>query len=115
MLAGILAGFAGLATSYAAAMVLTIRESPVVAVAELVIKLTPGAAAERAISVLGQNDKPALVAGILVILLAVFGGAGLLARRRLVAARAWCGSPSPASVWWPCSCSAERARSTCCR
>ena len=41
-LAGIVAGLAGLATSYFVAMVLAIRESPVVAVAELVIRLTPG-------------------------------------------------------------------------
>ena len=95
MLAGIIAGFAGLATSYAVAMVLTIRESPVVAVAELVIKITPGAAAEKAISVLGQNDKPALVAGILVILCAVFGGAGLLARR---------GWWQPVVVWVALTC-----------
>lgn len=80
MLAGVLAGLAGLATSYATSGVLTIRESPVVAVAEQVIKLTPGAAAERAISVLGHYDKPALVAGILVLLLGIFAGAGLLAR-----------------------------------
>ncbi|MDR7255528.1 DMSO/TMAO reductase YedYZ molybdopterin-dependent catalytic subunit [Nocardioides sp. BE266] len=80
-LAGILAGLAGLATSYATAMVLTIRESPVVAVAELVIRLTPGAVAERAISVLGHLDKPALVAGIVVLLLACFAFAGVLARR----------------------------------
>lgn len=79
-MAGILAGIAGLATSYATAMVLSIREAPVVAVAEMVIKLTPGAAAEQAISVLGTNDKPALVTGILVLLLACFAGAGLLAR-----------------------------------
>ena len=86
MLAGVLAGLAGLATSYATAMVLTIRESPVVAVAEMLIRLTPGAVAERAISVLGHLDKPALVLGILVLLLACFAGAGALARR---------------SWWWP--------------
>jgi DMSO/TMAO reductase YedYZ molybdopterin-dependent catalytic subunit len=86
VLAGVLAGLAGLATSYATAMVLTIRESPVVAVAEMLIKLTPGAVAERAISVLGHLDKPALVVGILVFLLACFAGAGALARR---------------SWWWP--------------
>ncbi len=79
-LAGVLAGLAGLATSYATATVLTIRVSPVVAVAEQVIRLTPGAAAERAISVLGHWDKPALVAGILVLLLGCFAGAGVLAR-----------------------------------
>ena len=86
MLAGVLAGLAGLATSYATAMVLTIRESHVVAVAEMLIRLTPGAVAERAISVLGHLDKPALVLGILVLLLACFAGAGALARR---------------SWWWP--------------
>lgn len=80
MLAGVLAGLAGVATSYATAMVLTIRESPVVAVAELLIKITPGAVAERAIAVLGHYDKPALVLGILLFLLACFAGAGLLAR-----------------------------------
>ncbi len=81
MLAGVLAGCAGLATSYATAMVLTIRESPLVAVAELVIRLTPGSVAERAIAVLGHLDKPALIAGILVFLLALFALAGSLARR----------------------------------
>jgi DMSO/TMAO reductase YedYZ molybdopterin-dependent catalytic subunit len=81
VLAGILAGFAGLATSYATAMVLTIRESPVVAVAELIIKVTPGAIAERAIRVLGHLDKPVLVAGILLFLVACFALAGALAEK----------------------------------
>ena len=91
VLAGVLAGVAGLATSYATAMVLTIREAPVVAVAELVIKLTPGEVAERAISVLGHYDKPALVVGILVFLLACFALAGRLA------AKAWW---QPLLVWF---------------
>ncbi len=90
-LAGVLAGLAGLATSYATAMVLTIREAPVVAVAEQVIRLTPGEVAERAISVLGHYDKPALVAGILVLLLACFALAGRLA------ARSWW---LPLAVWF---------------
>ena len=60
-LAGVVAGAAGLATSYFAAMVMTIRESPVVAVAELVIQLTPGPVVERAIQLLGHHDKPFLV------------------------------------------------------
>jgi DMSO/TMAO reductase YedYZ molybdopterin-dependent catalytic subunit len=79
--AGILAGVAGLATSYACAMVLTIRESPVVAVAELVIRLTPGPVTEWAIDLLGRADKPVLVGGILLVLLGVFALAGRLARR----------------------------------
>ena len=81
MLAGILAGFAGLATSYATAMVLTIRESPVVAVAELIIKITPGQLAERAIGLFGQLDKPVLVGGIIVFLVGCFALAGSLAQK----------------------------------
>ncbi len=63
-----MAGFAGLATSYFAAMAMTIRESPVVAVAELVIRLTPGPVAERAIRFLGHLDKPVLLVVILIVL-----------------------------------------------
>ena len=79
-LAGLVAGFAGLATSYVVAMAMSIRESPVVAVGELVIRYTPGDVAERAIGLLGHWDKPALLLGILVILGALFAYAGRLAR-----------------------------------
>jgi DMSO/TMAO reductase YedYZ molybdopterin-dependent catalytic subunit len=79
-IAGVVAGAAGLATSYAAAMALTIRESPVVAVSELVIRLTPGAVAEKAIGVVGQLDKPLLVVGVVLFLLVMFSLAGVLAR-----------------------------------
>ena len=81
-LAGIVAGIAGLATSYFAAMAMTIRDSPVVAVAELVIRLTPGPVAERAIGILGYWDKPVLLLGIFVLLAVVFAWAGRLAARR---------------------------------
>jgi DMSO/TMAO reductase YedYZ molybdopterin-dependent catalytic subunit len=80
-LAGLTAGFAGLAASYFVAMAMAIRESPVVAVAELVIRLTPGPLAERAIQVLGHRDKPFLVTVILVVTAALFAYAGHLARR----------------------------------
>lgn len=80
-LAGLIAGAAGLATSYLVASLLSIRESPVVAVADLVIRLTPGAIAEAAIDLLGKADKPALVIGILLIIAVVFAGLGSLARR----------------------------------
>lgn len=79
-LAGIVTGVAGLATSYAVAMVLTIREAPVVAVSELVIRLTPGALAEQAISLVGRLDKPLLVLGVLLALLALSAFAGVRAR-----------------------------------
>ena len=79
-LAGLVAGFAGLATSYVVAMAMSIQESPVVVVGELVIRFTPGDLAERAIGLLGHWDKPALLIGILVILGALFAFAGRLAR-----------------------------------
>ena len=80
--AGLVAGAAGLATSYFAAMALTIRESPVVAVAELVIRITPGPVAEYLISLVGRLDKPLLLLGIFVVLGVVFAWAGRLARRK---------------------------------
>ena len=82
-LAGLAAGGAGLATSYAVANLLAIRDSPVVAAAELVIRVTPGALVEWAIGTLGDQDKPLLVGGIFVFLALVFAWAGRLA------ARAW--------------------------
>ena len=81
--AGLVAGFAGLATSYFVAMAMTIRDSPVVAVAEGVIRLTPGPVVEKVISVLGHRDKPFLVGVILVLVALLFVWAGRLA------ARAW--------------------------
>ncbi len=75
---------AGLATSYATAMALTIRESPVVAVAELIIKITPGPVAERLIRFVGQLDKPLLILGILLFVLAMGALAGTLARSNVV-------------------------------
>jgi DMSO/TMAO reductase YedYZ molybdopterin-dependent catalytic subunit len=80
-LAGLAAGAAGLATSYFVAMAMTIRESPVVAVAELVIRLTPGWLAEYLIGLVGRLDKPLLLLGIFVVLGVVFAWAGRLARR----------------------------------
>ena len=67
-----MAGLAGLATSYFAAMALTIRESPVVAVADEIIRYTPGSLTERAIDALGHNDKPFLIALILLVLTGAF-------------------------------------------
>ena len=107
VLAGVLAGLAGLATSYATAMVLTIRESPVVAVAEQVIRLTPGCgrgARDLGPGALGQAGpgrrhprpprRPAS------------RWAGPAGPRRAGGGRCWCGSPSPASGSAPSWCSA---------
>ena len=80
-LAGLVAGGAGLAASYTVANLLAIRDSPVVAVAELVIRVTPGALVEWAIGTLGDQDKPLLVGGIFVLLALVFACAGWIAAR----------------------------------
>ena len=80
-LAGLIAGATGLATSYFVAMALSIREAPLVAVAELVIRYTPGGVTERAIQLVGDRDKPLLLAGILLFISAVFILNGLLSRR----------------------------------
>jgi DMSO/TMAO reductase YedYZ molybdopterin-dependent catalytic subunit len=76
----LIAGAAGLATSYLVASLMSIREAPVVAVADLVIRLTPGPVTRAAIDLLGSADKPALVLGILAIMAVVFAGLGSLAR-----------------------------------
>ena len=82
-LAGLVAGGAGLATSYFVAMAMSIRESPVVAIAEVVIQLTPGALAERGVQALGHLDKPVLVAVVLLVTVVVFAFAGRLAARSI--------------------------------
>lgn len=79
--AGAIAGLAGLAVSHAATMALTLRSSPVVAVSETIIQLTPGPVAERAIDILGSRDKPVLVAVVVAVFLGIAIWAGLLAKR----------------------------------
>ncbi len=81
-LVGVLAGLAGLGTSYLTSSAMNMRLSPVTAVAELVIRVTPGAVVESAIQSTGTKDKPLLIAGILVISVLLYAGIGLLARRR---------------------------------
>ncbi|MBM7518784.1 molybdopterin-dependent oxidoreductase [Nocardioides nitrophenolicus] len=84
--AGLLAGAVGLAVSYAAAALLHVRDSPLVAVAEGVIALTPGPVAKWAIDTFDTSDKKVLVVGILVLLALLFGWFGRLAHRRWWAA-----------------------------
>lgn len=81
-LTGIVVGMLGLATSYLVAGLLRVRESPVVAVAEGVTALTPGAVVEWAIQTFGTNDKTVLIAGLFLVLGLVFAGLGWLARAR---------------------------------
>ncbi len=80
-LAGLVAGLMALAVGHALALVLGVRVSPVSAVAEGIIALTPGPVAETLIGLVGRYDKPILVAGVVVGVLAIAAATGLLARR----------------------------------
>ena len=80
-LAGLVAGLAGIAVSHAVTMLLTIRATPLLAVAEAIIEITPGPLAESLIQLAGEYDKPILIAGVTVVLLALSAWAGALTQR----------------------------------
>ena len=79
---GLVTALAGIAASQLVTAVLRTRVTPVQAVAESVIALTPGPVAEALIHVVGRNDKPILVAGVTVVVVLLGVAAGLLAGRR---------------------------------
>jgi len=81
-LAGATAGAGGLAVAELVSALLRARVSPVLAVGEAVIELTPGAVAERAIDAVGRADKPLLVAGVVLGVLALSALAGVVMVRR---------------------------------
>jgi DMSO/TMAO reductase YedYZ molybdopterin-dependent catalytic subunit len=86
VLAGAVAGLSGIAVSHAATNALNARATPIQAVAEVIIAKTPGGIAEALIQVVGRKDKPILVAGITLGIIALGALAGVLAlRSRLVA------------------------------
>ena len=85
-LAGIVAGFAGLATSYLVAQLMKLRLNPVVAVAEMVRDLMPAGVANWARDSLGTDSKSVTVISILVIMTLVFGFFGWLGTPSVVAA-----------------------------
>ncbi|QCC78602.1 oxidoreductase [Nocardioides daphniae] len=90
--AGVVTGATGVAASQLVASLLSVRESPLVAVAEVAIRATPGPLASRAIEVLGSSAKPLLVGTIVVALLAFFAVAGWLwARRTWASVLLWVG------------------------
>ena len=72
-LLGVLATAAALAASQLTAAVLSVRESPVLAIAQTAISLTPGAVAEPIISVVGTADKPITIIVVVVAVLLLGG------------------------------------------
>ncbi len=80
-LAGVVAGAAGIVLSEAAANVLNTDTSPVVAVAAAVRDLTPGPVALFLIHLVKSADKPLLLGGTAVAVLAICGYAASWIRR----------------------------------
>ena len=77
ILSGLLAAAAAIAASEGLAALFNLRESPVLAVGQSVIKLTPGPMAEAIIGVVGHADKPLAVASVVVAVLLLGALAGL--------------------------------------
>lgn len=83
-LSGAVAGLAGVVVSHVLTSLLNGRATPVQLVSEVVIVTTPGAVAESLIGLVGRYDKPILVSGVTLAVIAFGALAGLLtARRRL--------------------------------
>ena len=80
-IAGILTGVAGIVTSQATVWALRATNSPVVAVASAVRDYTPGKLAVRLVHLVGHLDKPLLVTGTMLVLVAICAGTGVLSRR----------------------------------
>jgi DMSO/TMAO reductase YedYZ molybdopterin-dependent catalytic subunit len=85
-LAGAVAGLSGIAVSHAVTNALNARATPIQAVAEVIIAKTPGGVAESLIQVVGRKDKPILVAGVTVGIIALGALAGVLSQRSRMAA-----------------------------
>ena len=81
--AGVLTAAVAMGVGQLAAGLTVAQSSPVLAVGQAAIDLTPLPVKDFAISTFGANDKNALLAGILVILAAFAAVIGILAVRRL--------------------------------
>src|SRR3954454_1491899 len=80
-LAGLLAAAVALGVGELVAGVVGPASSPVVAVGNAAIALTPEAVKEFAIATFGQNDKRALVTGVLIVVALYAVAVGLAAAR----------------------------------
>ncbi|MEV4286554.1 molybdopterin-dependent oxidoreductase [Nonomuraea bangladeshensis] len=82
-LAGLTAGGVALGLAQLVAGLFGPQTSPVIAVGDGVVDLTPAPVKDFAITTFGENDKTVLVWGVLVLLAVVAAVIGVLARRRL--------------------------------
>ncbi|MCY7298734.1 MAG: hypothetical protein LH616_05935, partial [Ilumatobacteraceae bacterium] len=96
---GLLAGAAALATGELAAGFVAKWQSPVVSVAEAVIDAVPRSVKEFAIATFGENDKIALVVGILAFSVVFAAILGLLGRRRPLVPTVGFAAFAGAGVW----------------
>lgn len=72
-----IAAAAAIAVSEGLAAVFNLRESPVLALGQTVIELTPGGIAEGIIQLVGKKDKPLAVASVVLAILLLGGLAGM--------------------------------------
>ncbi|MEZ5374488.1 MAG: molybdopterin-dependent oxidoreductase [Microthrixaceae bacterium] len=80
-MAGLLAGGAGLGAGELLAALIGPIRSPLLAVADRVVDLSPTGVREWAITTLGTQDKPVTILGTILILAAASAGMGVLAAR----------------------------------
>jgi DMSO/TMAO reductase YedYZ molybdopterin-dependent catalytic subunit len=83
---GVVAAGSGLAVSEVASGLLHQRVSPIVALAEEVIRRTPGRVIELVISAVGHNDKPLVISVTLLGVLALSAAVGVVAMRSVALA-----------------------------
>lgn len=81
-LAGLVAAAVALGAAGLVAGIVRPEAFPVVAVGDATVDLTPAPVKDFAIATFGEYDKPVLIGGVLVMLAAVAGVIGVLARRR---------------------------------
>lgn len=83
-LAGLVSGAVALGVAQLVAGFIKPETSPVVAVGDSAIDLTPAPVKEFAINTFGSYDKTALLGGMLVVIALIAAGLGVLARRRIL-------------------------------
>jgi DMSO/TMAO reductase YedYZ molybdopterin-dependent catalytic subunit len=102
VVAGVVVGLVGIAVSHTLTMLLTVRTSPLLAVAGAIIDIMPGPLVETLVQLAGHYDKPILVAGVALGALALCAWAGALGedgRGPAVAVFVGMGVLGAAAVW----------------